>query len=184
MVASILPKDQACVSPMDLEKKQLNAVITNLLYSCVCRELKYLILKSKKICEDAHLIWKQLVELVNTKWDEIVSDDENEAVDMCPTTSTMSTDHQSTPEQEGDQRSKDAVPLLGPVRPVTLTGQTGASRGTPTCLMAKKEKKSKKKRQAKGAKGQKSEASSSPSRELELLKSELASLVCKYESFG
>jgi hypothetical protein len=47
MVASILPKDETCVSPMDLEKKQLNAVITNLLCSCVCRELKYLILKSK-----------------------------------------------------------------------------------------------------------------------------------------
>jgi hypothetical protein len=42
-------------------------------------------------------------------------------------------------------------------------------------------KKSKKKRQAKGAKSQKIETSSSPSREFELLKSELASLVCKYE---
>jgi hypothetical protein len=48
--------------------------------------------------------------------------------------------------------------------------------------MAKKDKKSKKKRQAKGAKGQKIEASRSPTRELELLKSELASLACKYES--
>jgi hypothetical protein len=50
--------------------------------------------------------------------------------------------------------------------------------------MAKKEKKSKKKRQAKGAKSQKIEASSSSTRELELLKSELASLVCKYESLA
>jgi DNA repair exonuclease SbcCD ATPase subunit len=50
--------------------------------------------------------------------------------------------------------------------------------------MAKKEKKSKKNRQAKGASGQKSEASRSPTRELELLKSELASLVCKYESLA
>jgi hypothetical protein len=71
MVASILPKDETCVSPMDLEKKQLNTVITNLLCSCVCRELKYIILKSKKISEDAHLIWKLLLELVNTKWDEL-----------------------------------------------------------------------------------------------------------------
>jgi hypothetical protein len=47
--------------------------------------------------------------------------------------------------------------------------------------MVKKEKKSKKKRHAKGAKDQKIEASSSPTRELELLKTELASLVCKYE---
>jgi hypothetical protein len=66
MVASILSKDETCVSPMDLEKKQLNAVITNLLCSCVCGELKYLILKSKKIYEDAHLICKLLFELVNT----------------------------------------------------------------------------------------------------------------------
>jgi hypothetical protein len=169
---------------MDLEKKQLNAVITNLLCSCVCRELKYIILKSKKICEDAHLIWKLLLELVNTKWDELESNDEDESVEMCPT-STTPTDHQaSTHEQRKDQGSEHAVPLQGPVRPVTPTGQTGASRGTPTCLMAKKEKKSKKKRQAKGTKSQKFEASSSPSRELELLKSELASLVCKYETLA
>jgi hypothetical protein len=112
MVASILPKDEACVSPMDLEKKQLNAVITNLLYSCVCRELKYLILKSKKIYEDAHLIWKLLFELVNAKWDEIESDDEDEPEEMCPTTFTTSTDHQaSILKQEEDQRSEHAVPL-------------------------------------------------------------------------
>jgi hypothetical protein len=123
--------------------------------------------------------------LVNTKWDEIESDDEDEPVEMCPTTSTTSTDHRaSTLKQEEDQKGEDVVPLQGPVRPVTPTGQTGASRGTPICLMAKKEKKSKKKRQAKGAKDQKIEASSSPTRELELLKSELSSLVCKYESLA
>jgi hypothetical protein len=128
---------------------------------------------------------KLLVELVNTKWDEIESHDEDETVEMCPTTSATSTNHQaSNPEQEEDQRSEHAVPLQGPVRPVTPTGQTGVSRGTPTFLMAKKEKKSKKKRQGKRAKGQKIEASSSSSRELELLKSELASLVCKYESLA
>jgi hypothetical protein len=50
--------------------------------------------------------------------------------------------------------------------------------------MAKKEKKSKKKRQAKGTKSQNIEASSSPSREFELHKFELASLVCKYETLA
>jgi hypothetical protein len=111
MVASILPKDETCASPMDLEKKQLNAVITNLLCSCVCRELKYIILKSKKISEDAHLIWKLLLELVNTKWDELESNDEDESVEMCPT-STTSTNHQaSNPKQKEDQRSEDVVPL-------------------------------------------------------------------------
>jgi hypothetical protein len=185
MVASILPKDETCVSPKELEKKRLNVVITNLLCSCVCRELKYLILKSKRICEDVYLIWKLLFELANTKWDEIESNDEDEPAEMCPTTSTTSTDHRaSTLKKEEDQKGEDVVPLQGPVRPVTPTGQTSASKGTPICLMAKKEKKSKKKRQAKGAKDQKIEASSSPTRELELLKSELASLVCKYESLA
>jgi hypothetical protein len=92
MVASILPKDETCVSPKELEKKRLNAVITNLLCSCVCRELKYLILKSKRIGEDALLIWKLLFELVHTKWDEIEIDDEDEPEEMYPTTSTTSTD--------------------------------------------------------------------------------------------
>jgi hypothetical protein len=122
MVASILLKDETCVSPKKLEKKRLNVVITNLLCSCVCRELKYLILKSKRIGEDAHLIWKLLFELVHTKWDEIESDDEDESAEMCPTTSTTSTDHQaSTLEQEEDQRSEDVVPLQGPIRPMTPT---------------------------------------------------------------
>jgi hypothetical protein len=44
MVASILPEDETCVSPKELENKRLNVVITNLLCSCVCRELKHLIL--------------------------------------------------------------------------------------------------------------------------------------------
>jgi hypothetical protein len=146
-IASIFLKDEICVSPKELEKKRLNVIVTNLLCSCVCRELKYLILKSKRIGEDAHLIWKLLFEWVNTKWDEIESDDEDEPAEMCPTISTTSTDHQtSTFEQEEDQRSEDVVSLQGPVRLVTPTGQTGASRGTPTCLMDKKEKKSKKKR--------------------------------------
>jgi hypothetical protein len=45
-------------------------------------------------------------------------------------------------------------------------------------------KKSKKKKKTKGAKSQKIEASSSLTRELELLKSELASFVCQYESLA
>jgi hypothetical protein len=45
-------------------------------------------------------------------------------------------------------------------------------------------KRSKKKKQAKGEKSQKIEDSRSPTRELELLKSELASLACKYESLA
>jgi hypothetical protein len=112
MVASILPEDETCVSPKELENKQLNAVITNLLCSCVCRELKHLILKNKEISEDAHLIWELLFEIVHTKWDDVESDEEDEPVEMCPTTSTTSTDHQaSTLKQREGQRSEDVVPL-------------------------------------------------------------------------
>jgi hypothetical protein len=59
---------------------------------------------------------------------------------------------------------------------MTHTDQTGAGRGTPTCLMAKKEKKSKKKRQTKGAKGQKIEASISSTRELEFIRARILGL--------
>jgi hypothetical protein len=107
IVVSILLKDERCVSPKELEKKRLNAIITNLLCTCVCSELKYLILKSKRIAEDSHLIWKLLFELVHTRYDEIESDDEDESAEMCPTTSTTSSDHQeSTLKQEEDQRSE------------------------------------------------------------------------------
>jgi hypothetical protein len=147
MVVSILPEDETCVSPKELENKRLNVVITNLLCSCVCRELKHLILKSKEISEDAHLIWELLFEIVHTKWNEVESDEEDEPVEICPTTSTKSIDHQaSTLKQGEDQKSEDVVPLQGLVRPVAPTSQTGAGRGTTTYLMAKKEKKSKKKR--------------------------------------
>jgi hypothetical protein len=126
MVASILPKDETCVSPMDLEKKQLNAISTNLLCSCVCRELKYLILKSKKIFEDAHLIWKLLLELVNTKWDELESDDEDESVEMCPT-STTSTDQQaSTLRAKRRSRKRTRRPSVG-------TGQTVETHWSDRC---------------------------------------------------
>jgi hypothetical protein len=124
--------------------------------------LKHLILKSKEISEDANLICELLFEIVHTKWDDTESDEEDRPVEICHTTPTTSTDHQaSTLKQGEDQKSEDVVPLQGPVRPVTHTGQTGAGRGTTTCLMAKKEKQSKKKRQTKGAKSQKIEASSS-----------------------
>jgi hypothetical protein len=71
MVVTILPEDETCVPPKELKNKRLNVVITNLLCSCVCRELKHLILKSKEISEDAHLIWELLFEIVHTKWDEV-----------------------------------------------------------------------------------------------------------------
>jgi hypothetical protein len=95
MVASILLKDGTCVSPTELEKKRLNAVITNILRSCVCKELNYLILKRKRIGEDAHLIWKILFELVHTKFDEFESDDEDGPAKMCPTTTTSSINPQA-----------------------------------------------------------------------------------------
>jgi hypothetical protein len=105
---------------------------------------------------------------------------------MCPTTSTTTTEYQtSTFKQEGDKRSERKVSLEEAVQPPPMGGLTAPNREASTlysegaCLVAKK--KSKKKRQTKGAKSQKMEDSRSSSRELDLLKSELASLVCKYE---
>jgi hypothetical protein len=127
--------------------------------------------------------------IAHIKWDEVESDDEDEPVEMCPTTSTTTTDHQaSTLKEEGGMRSEGRVSLGEAVEPPPRGGLTAPYKdastyyGEGTCLVAKK--KSKKKRQAKGAKSQKIEGSSSPSRELELLKSELTSLVCKYESLA
>jgi hypothetical protein len=106
MVASILPEDEMCVLPKELEKKRLNAIVTNLLCSCVCRELKHLILTSNGISKDAHLIWKFLFGKAHIKWDEVESDDD-EPVDMCPTTSTTTADNPtSTLKEEGDKRSE------------------------------------------------------------------------------
>jgi hypothetical protein len=70
MVASILLEDETCVLPTELEKR-LNAVVTNLLCSCVCSELKHLILTSKGISKDAHVIWKLLFGMAHIKWDEV-----------------------------------------------------------------------------------------------------------------
>jgi hypothetical protein len=88
------------------------------LFSCVCRELKHLILNRKRISEDAHLIWELLFEIVHTKWDEVESDDEDEPVEMCPTTSTTTTDHQaSTLKEEGGKRNEERVSLGEAVKP-------------------------------------------------------------------
>jgi hypothetical protein len=113
MVASILPEDETCVLPKELEKKRLNAIVTNLLCSCVCSELKHIILTSKGISKDAHLIWKLLFGIAHIKWDEVESeDDDDEQVVMCPTTSTTTTEHQtSTLKQEGNKRSEGRVSL-------------------------------------------------------------------------
>jgi hypothetical protein len=48
-----------------------------------------------------------LFEIVNTKWDEV------EPVEMCPTTSTTSADHQASTlrEEEEGKRSKGGSPL-------------------------------------------------------------------------
>ena len=72
-------------------------------------------------------------------------------------------------------------PLLPTESSSTLEASASYS-GGDTCLMAKKEKKKKKK--TKGEKIKKDEASSSLAKELELLKSEHVSLVCKYESLA
>jgi hypothetical protein len=120
--------------------------------------------------------------IAHIKWDEVESEDDDEPVEMCPIT----TEHQTlTFKQEGDKRSERKVSLEEAVQPPPMGSLTATNReastfyGEGACLVGKK--KSKKKRQTKGAKSQKIEDSRSSLRELDLLKSELASLVCKYE---
>jgi hypothetical protein len=67
---------------------------------------------SKGISKDAHLIWKLLFGIAHIKWDEVESEDDDEQVEMCPTTSTTTTKHQtSTLKQEGDKRIEGRVSL-------------------------------------------------------------------------
>jgi hypothetical protein len=48
-----------------------------------------------------------LFEISHNKWDEVESDDEDDLVEMCPTTSITTTDHQaSTLKEEGGKRSE------------------------------------------------------------------------------
>jgi hypothetical protein len=123
--------------------------------------------------------------IAHIKWDEVESEDDDEPVEMCPTTSKTTTGHQTPTFKQGDKRSERKVSLEEAVQPPPRGGLTAPNReastfyGEGTCLVAKK--KSKKKKQSKGAKSQNIEDSRSPSRELELLKSELASLTCKYD---
>jgi hypothetical protein len=106
------------VLPTELEKKRLNVIVSNLLCSCVCSELKHLILTSKGISKDAHLIWKLLFGIAHIKWDEVESEDDDEPVEMCPTTSTKTTEHQtSNLKQEGVKRSEGRVSLEEAVQP-------------------------------------------------------------------
>jgi hypothetical protein len=96
----------------------------------VCGELKHLILKRKEISEDGHLIWDMLFDIRNTKWDELESDDEDEPVEMCPTTSTTSTDHHASTlkEEEEGMRNEGKDSLGEAVKPSprgSLTALTG-----------------------------------------------------------
>jgi hypothetical protein len=50
--------------------------------------------------------------IAHIKWDEVESEDDDEPVEMCLTTFTTTTEHQtSTLEQEGNKRSEGIVSL-------------------------------------------------------------------------
>jgi hypothetical protein len=61
---------------------------------------------------------KLLFGIAHIKWDEVESEDDDEQVEMCPTTSTTTTEHQtSTLKQEGDKRSEGRFSLEEAVQP-------------------------------------------------------------------
>jgi hypothetical protein len=50
--------------------------------------------------------------IAHIKWDEVESENDDEPVEMCPTTSTTTTEHQTSAfKQEGDKRSERRVSL-------------------------------------------------------------------------
>jgi hypothetical protein len=56
--------------------------------------------------------------IAHIKWDEVESEDNDEPVEMCPTTSTTTTEHQtSTLKQEEDKRNEGRVSLGEAVQP-------------------------------------------------------------------
>jgi hypothetical protein len=107
--------------------------------------------------------------IAHIKWDEVESEDDDEPVEMCPTTSTTTTEHQTSTFKQGDKRSEKRVSLEEAVQPpprgiLTVPNREASTfYGEGACLVAKK--KSKKKRQSKGAKSQKIEDSRSLSRD-------------------
>jgi hypothetical protein len=139
-------------------------------------------------------------------------DEEEDEIEECCTTSTITTKHQaSTLEMEEGERRKEPAPLEGAVKPPSQGGLTALSRGSKyscvketsqapnsssqvfevsethygedACLKTKKKKKkNNKKRRTKEGKIEKDEDSSSIEKQLEILRSEHASLVCEYES--
>jgi hypothetical protein len=133
----------------------------------------------EKLEIDTHTIWEMFrEEHKKPKWI-----DQEKTMEMAFEESSKSSfniieSQVSFPKQGQGQRSEEPLPLQGPVRLVLPTGQTCASRGTNTCLMAKK----KKKKRTEGGKIEKNEASNFLAKELEALKSENASLICKYDS--
>jgi hypothetical protein len=67
--------------------------------------------------------------IVHIKWDEVESDDDDELVEMCPTTSTTTTDHQtSTLKEEGDKRSEGRDSLGEAVEPPPKGGLTAPTK--------------------------------------------------------
>jgi hypothetical protein len=71
--------------------------------------------------------------IAHIKWDEVESEDDDEPVEMCPTTSTTTTEHQtSTLKQEGDKRSEGRVSLEEAVQPPPRGSLTAPNREAST----------------------------------------------------
>ena len=84
----------------------------------------------KEIRIDAHHLWKFLEAIYEENSNnEDQEDDDEESLEECSTTTTTHTHPLVTPpEDQGAKEDKPAGSQLEPVRPVTLTGQTGLTR--------------------------------------------------------
>ena len=133
--SSILPDDFANLFKLSIEvlkRSTCNLRVIHLLFDNIDRELSDLINKEDKLKEiriDAHHLWKFLEAIYEENSNnEDQEDDDEESLEECTTTATHTHPLVTPPEDQGAKEDKSAGSQLEPVRPVTLTGQTGLTR--------------------------------------------------------
>ena len=132
---SILTKDFDNLSKLSNEEKECqfrNLCVTNLLFENMDEELSDLIHKEDKLRVtrvDAHRLWKFLEVICEENSDDKdQKDDDEESLEECSTTTIHTHPLVTPPEDQGAESTESTGSLLEPVRPVTLTGQTGLTR--------------------------------------------------------
>ena len=133
--SSILPDDFDNLLELSIEELKrsiCNRRVVNLLFRNIDRELSDLINKEDKLKEtriDAHRLWKFIESICEEDSDDEDQEEDEESLEECSTTTSTHTHPLVTPpEDQGAESIESAGSLVEPVRPVTLTGQTGLTK--------------------------------------------------------